>query len=222
MDMVSVQVTGSFQFVCAMGQQLAWLGAVCRLPSSGLRYCDPQFTQTKRENFNRPIVEIRYDTVAFDEDETKLCWHSLMADSVIATGFPIAERSDEDKGLQIPIEVMAAIAGVSMAVDMGSGFVLKGDTIAFIPVERRGNHVQWHLLDRDGESLDYSFLESSELRPLPRNAFNDKEVNSSIAFLGWAPNIRNHAGTYSVCQTDFGCIKRLANNFQQLTNWTIH
>jgi hypothetical protein len=202
-DVVIVQVTGSFQFVCAMGQQLAWLGAVCRLPSNGLRYCVPVFTRSKRENFNRPIVEIRYDIVAFDEDEIILCWHSLMADSVIATGFPIAERSDEDKGLQIPIEVMAAIAGVSMAFDIGSGFILKGDTIAFIPVEKRGDHVQWHLLDGDGEPLGHNFLGSSDLRPLPQNAFNDKEVNSSIAFLGWAPNVRNYAGTYTFCQTDF-------------------
>lgn len=203
LNTVTVQVVGSLQFVCAIGQQLAWLGAVCQLPSKGLRYCDPVFTRTKREDLSGLLVEIKYDTVAFDEDEAKLCWHSLMADSIIATGFPIAERSDEDKGLQLPIEVMAAIAGVSMAVDMGSGFILKGDTLAFIPVQRRGNHVQWHLLGGDGEPLGYDFLRNSSLRPLPRNDFSNEDINSSIAFLGWAPKIRNFAGTYSLCHEDF-------------------
>lgn len=68
---------------------------------------------------------IGYDVVLFDGDEIKPCWHSLVGDFVVATGLPIPERSYDNKGLQIPVEVMAALGGVSIAVDIGSGFFSK-------------------------------------------------------------------------------------------------
>jgi len=137
--------------------------------------------------------ELEYDVVSFDKDEIQLCWHFLIGDSVVATGFPIPERSYDDKGLQVPIEIMAALGGVSIAVDVGSGFFLKGETVAFIPVERRDDRVQWHLVDRDGELLDYGYLEKQGFKPLT-SKLDGEAINSTIAFLGWTPHVMNLAG----------------------------
>ena len=138
--------------------------------------------------------ELEYDVVSFDKDEVKLCWHSLIGDSVVATGFPIPERSYDDKGLQAPIEIMAALGGVSIAADVGSGFFLKGETVAFIPVERKNNRVQWHLVDRGGEPLDYEYLEKQGSKPLTLSKLDGEAINSTTAFLGWTPHIINLAG----------------------------
>lgn len=136
---------------------------------------------------------IDYDVVLFDSDEIKPCWHSLVGDFVVATGFPIPERSYDDKGLQIPVEVMAALGGVSIAVDIGSGLFLEGETIAFIPVERRGDRVHWQLVERVGEIVDYNYIEHEGFKLLPRSTL-DGEINSTTAFLGWTLHVISIAG----------------------------
>jgi hypothetical protein len=184
---------GSAEFLCIIGQQLAWLGAVCRLSKKGLCYCDTVWIHDRSGvNSDEHSFKLEYELLSFDSDEIKLCWHSLIGDSVVATGFPIPERSHDDKGLQIPVEIMAALGGVSIAVNTGSGFILKGETVAFIPVKRKKDHVQWHLVDRSGEPIDYEYLE--EQMPSTLATLDGEAINSTIAFLGWTSHIMNLAG----------------------------
>jgi hypothetical protein len=194
-DTVSVSATGSVEFLCTIGQQLAWLGAVCRSSRIGLCYCDTVWTHKRSgAHSGGEYFAIGYDVVLFDRDEIKPCWHSLVGDFVVATGFPIPERPSDDKGLQIPVEVMAALGGVYIAVDIGPGFFLKGETIAFIPVERRSDRVQWHLVEHGGEIIDYDYIEHEGFKLLPRSTLDGEAINSTTAFLGWTPHVINIAG----------------------------
>jgi hypothetical protein len=118
----------------------------------------------------------------------------LVGDFVVATGFPIPELSYDDKGLQIPVEVMAALGDVSIAMDIGSGFFLKAETIAFMLVERRSDRVQWHLVERGGEIIDYDYIEHEGFKLLPRSTLDGEAINSTTAFLGWIPHVINIAG----------------------------
>lgn len=197
-DSVKVFATGSPEFLCSIGQQLAWLGSVCTLPEQGLCYCDTVWNDTPAVDGAGVRFEITHRLSPFDKDEEKPCWHALFGKSVVATGFPIPERTYDDKGLQIPVEVMAALAGVSLAVNVGSpldGFVLKGDKLAFIPVERRDNHVQWHLIERGGETVEYAHLDQANIRPLGPDRLDEAAINSTVAFLGWTERVYNYAGT---------------------------
>jgi hypothetical protein len=92
------------------------------------------------------------------------------------------------------MEIMAALGGISVAVDFGSGFYLKGETIAFIPVEKRNNRVQWHLIDRGREPLDYEYLDTHGIKHLPQSTLDGEAINSSTVFLGWTPYVMNFAG----------------------------
>jgi hypothetical protein len=88
---------------------------------------------------------------------------------------------------------MTALSGVSIAMDIGSGFFLKGETIAFIPVER-SDRVQWHLVERGGEIIDYDYIEHEGFKLLPRSTLDEEAINSTTAFLGWTPHVINIAG----------------------------
>ena len=198
-DNVCVIVQGSSEFLCAIGQQLAWLGSVCRFPKSGLCYCDTLWSfvePTEEGSWNNPRFEIDYRVVPFDEDEISLCWHYLVTDSTIATGFPVQSRSIEDKGLQVPIEIMAALVGVSIAVDVGSGYFIKGETCAIYPVQRNmmPNHVQWHIFDNHEKPFEYLDM---KCQSLPLTKLSMEEINSTVAFLGWSQTIMNCAGKFS-------------------------
>jgi hypothetical protein len=165
------------------------------LSKNGLCYCDTVWIHDQSgANSDENSFQLEYDVVSFDTDETKLCWHSLIGDSVVATGFPIPERFYDDKGLQVPVEIMAALGGVSIAVNVGYGFFLKGETVAFIPVERKKDHVQWHLVDRSGEPLDYEYLEQQMLISSTLSTLDGEAINSTTAFLGWTPYVMNLAG----------------------------
>jgi hypothetical protein len=69
-------------------------------------------------------------------------------------------------------------------VDIGSGFFLKGETIAFIPVERRSDRVQWHLVKRGGEITDYDYIEHEGFKLLPRSTLDGEAINSTTALAG--------------------------------------
>ena len=53
--------------------------------------------------------------------------------------------SHDSEGLQILQEVLVALGGVSLAVDIGCGFSPKGGPIALIKEERKGDRIQWLL-----------------------------------------------------------------------------
>lgn len=230
-DTVQIAAHGPIDYVCNIGQQLAWLGAVCRLPTYGLRHCRMEFAadidllnvlnssiststptlprallQTKAESFSstdsRTIgFTMKYEMDVFDTNDRKnpsSCWHSLIGDASIATGFPIPDRNIDDRGLQIPTEVMAALAGSSIAVNIGSGYFIKGETLAICPMRRNKNrnHVQWHLFENESQKkLSYDALTKLVGENLPPEKLEMKDLSKTTAFLGWVQEVWNCAGT---------------------------
>ena len=187
-EMVSVEVVGPVDFVCTIGQQLAWLSSTCRFADHGPCYADLRIISEPEAHLARGSTRFETDTVSIDEDEDRLCWHSLTGDTVITSGFPITDRGQEDKGLQIPLKIMAALGGISYAIDVGAGYILRGEGVAFIPVAKRDSHVQWHLVRRD-EGLE-SYFELAE----QSQKLDGQDLSSTTAFLGWTMQAFNSAG----------------------------
>jgi hypothetical protein len=130
------------------------------------------------------------ETTTILNDECKLCWHSLTGDTVVVSGFPIMDRCPWDKGLQIPLDVMAALGGISFASDDGSGYCLRGEAVTFVPVAKRGDHVQWHLVHHE-EGPDDCFQVIK-----PAQILDEEAIRSTISFLGWTPKVLNYAGEF--------------------------
>lgn len=195
--MTTVIVSGPESLICIVAQQLAWLGAVCRTssPADGLAYCDTIWTK----NTNRVIssFKISYKIVRFNIEDQKGCWHDLLSNSVIATGFPVPKRPEGMIGLQIPLKTMAALGSISIAVNDGTGFVLSGDRFGFVPAERKQDAVQWHLVHKDGDELDLEDVLQSEHKRLSEEELDETALHSSTAFLGWTPKVHNYAGAGS-------------------------
>lgn len=111
---VIASVTGSKDFVIAIGQQLAWLGATCRprskQPQYGRRYslyCD---TFWRRHHTLSNSYAIWYDTVEVDveaaEDDY---WKNNFLDFCIASGYSIIERPRDEIGLQLPARLWKVV-----------------------------------------------------------------------------------------------------------------
>lgn len=144
-------------FVANAAQQLSWLSAALSSSPFGdgqVAYCKTQLLHTAQGG-----TEITSPT-AIDLSHFKIrrtfepllstespCWLPLFSDATISYGFPIPERLGE-VGLEIPIDIMAALAGIRHAVEYDGGIVMKGFSFMFIPTKHdRGNDtIQWHLV----------------------------------------------------------------------------
>jgi hypothetical protein len=210
---IHIDAEGSPEYLCAVGQQLAWLGAVCHFTESKPCYCDTLWSRTdSTRTISKDTIsfEITYEIVPFDKNEIEMCWHRLIEGATVATGFPVPSRSIENRGLQVPLDIMAALVGSSVAVDTGSGYFIRGEACALYPVDRSKDRgcIQWHLVeDREtpGKDDDSTNLPS----PVQYKRLTMKEIQSTTAYLGWTPGTLNCAGNR---KPHFRAYSRIINN----------
>lgn len=172
------------------------------------------------QKMNGPCFEISFELVPFDlkSDEKRPCWHALIGDSVVAKDFPVQERGSNDVGLQIPVEVMAALGGASIAVQIRPSFstyVIMGQSCAFIATEERESSIQWHFVDGGGEPVTYEYLTEKGFASTSCNMLDDNKINTKTAFLGWTTQVLNFAGMFAVTHEAW-ILQRHNRNFQVL------
>lgn len=170
-------------------QLLVWFGAAFQVSSSD----QLQHLQSKLH-----VVENKdrvYYTVDYDKSPVLVesCWFSLFNNPVIAQGFPVPERRNCERGLELPIELMATLGGGRHAVDFEGGLVIKGPSIAFVPVKQYKDTIQWHMVSNsDGTRLRYSDLKMH--RALQKEV-DYESVRTKRAILGWSRVAQTFLGT---------------------------
>ena len=138
---------------------------------------------------------VTFDTSDLSEDEQS-CWLPLFANPVIAQGFPVSKRENGERGLEIPLEIMAALGGVRHVTYFQGGLVLKGHSAIFVPVTRHHQSIQWHLIRRRGEQriLYREVTDECSKRAMLEEVDHDS-LRTTRAFLGWWKNTETHLGT---------------------------
>jgi len=106
-------------------------------------------------------------------------------------------RAPEERGLEIPLKMMASLAEATYATDFDGGILIKGFSAMFIPVVRIQNSVLWHLLyEDDGGRISY-FLANRYNRCSSVPGAGNVDVSllgSSRNFLGWVSSAVLKAG----------------------------
>jgi hypothetical protein len=186
------EAEGTGEKIVEIAQQLSWLGAALRhSPDDGLKNSEAKISTVQGW---KPIFDITFSMNPLNKNESS-CWHSLFTSSVIAKGFPIAERGQE-VGLEIPLEMMAALTGVRHAVEYQGGILLKGHSSAFLPVKRYKDSIQWHYIEND-ENVRLPYWEV-EARCPGRAMLEEVSIDSlknTRAFVGWWGTTETHLGT---------------------------
>lgn len=162
--------------------------------------------QVQYSNFNLTMLPIwdqseftpflvTFDTSELSVDEQS-CWLPLFANPVIAQGFPVSRRENGERGLEIPLEIMAALGGARHVTNFQGGLVLKGHSVIFVPVTRHHQSIQWHLIRRSGEQR---VLYRDVVDECPKRAMledvDHESLRTTRAFLGWWENAETHLGT---------------------------
>ena len=191
-----VTVIGPEDLVVTVGQQLSWICAACRGSRGTLSYGHVLFHEVDipSDPSAIPIFKINTEIVGVDTNESRSCWCAFLPGSVIAAGFPIRPRLSNESGLEIPLEIMSALGGILNATEFGGGYILKGRSTMFVPIERLGDSVQWHFLKKDQGRISYKDVRTLCPARLMLAEFGETALHSTRAFLGWYSATINHLG----------------------------
>ena len=181
-SVIKIEFIGSKEAAIDVLQLFVWFGAAFQVSSSD----QLQYLQSKVHMFENPPWDHLDFTVDYDKSPVsdQSCWFSLFNSPVIAHGFPIPERSHSEQGLELPIELMATLGGGRHVIEFEGGLVIKGPSMAFIPVQQFEDTIQWHMISNsDGTRLRYSDLR----RPRALlNEVNFESIRTKRAILGWS------------------------------------
>ncbi|KAI1746156.1 hypothetical protein F4680DRAFT_400578 [Xylaria scruposa] len=186
---------GPEDFVIDIIQQLCWLTAAFSTPPSSEKdivYC--RSTVESIPDLTRPEPILKLDT-CFKKllvDEKNPCWLSLFSNpkyiayGVIAYGFPIPARTNSI-GLEMSVNLMAAIIGARHAGTFDGGIVIKGFSSMFLPVARTRDGIQWHYVANRSSDTQLSYDKGVKRCPnrslLPDVDFTSLET--ARCFVGW-------------------------------------
>lgn len=145
---------------------------------------------------------IEFRTERFgDEDLSREgnCWRGMFRNPVIVRGYPILRRPMADTGvdmvdagLEIPLEMVAALTNCRRVVRFADTTFVKGFAAMLAAVRIVGNVVFWHLCyNPRGEYVSYE--DHRVRRGLQELSMHVLEKSRHI--VGWSDNIRNCAGS---------------------------
>ncbi|CAO2653455.1 Nn.00g028660.m01.CDS01 [Neocucurbitaria sp. VM-36] len=182
------------QSLVEFAQQLAWLGSVLRISPFGEQsaYFKPLFLRSGPRFF-----EIKFKHASIHGTEYA-CWLPLFCGAAIAAGFPIPERGDEI-GLEVPLALLAGLAGVRHAVEYDNGVVMKGFSHMFVPVRRINDRLQWHAISSLDTENRLSYQDGLS-RCGSRATLQEvglRDLESLRNFVGWCSVVESRLGSHS-------------------------
>ena len=195
-----------------IGQQLSWLGAALRTSRGqyGPVYSTPFINRIlhKRESsfqprFQPPLADI-ICKIAFKTEEigkppnpiNGQCWHDIFKNPVIVRGYPIPQRPEWGTGLEIPLNVMAGLAGSQRLDRFKDKLYIKGVSTMLVPTKQNGDVICWHMIyNKDGSRISYLDDNVDQEQQISR-----VDLENSRHVLGWCSEARFYAGETISCK----------------------
>jgi len=168
-----VIATGTSDSIAEIGEQLAWLGAALRSsPSeSGVTTCSPIIQSTHltedsslAETFGSKILAQILCIIKFEmKPQTKSaevsngqCWQNMFNNPVMVSGYPILTKHEQGLGLEMPLNIIAGLAGSDRATIFDGKVFIKGFSTMLIAIRKTRDLLLWHYFyNVDGERLAY-------------------------------------------------------------------
>jgi len=198
-----IEASGIAEFVAELGEQLAWLGAALRpSPSaSAVAYCLADIeTYPMEYNVSSGFegvtckIKYRFEEIQASPDEPGQCWHPMFANTVIVKGFPIRKRngSSQKTGLEIPLDMMAALADTRYVQTFDSKLFIKGFSTMLVPTTRCNDEeiVLWHLLYNKSPTERISYLDCA----CEHAEVTMAELETSRHVVGWCSEAVSRVG----------------------------
>lgn len=128
------------------------------------------------------------------------CWMNLFSSCPVVMGYPIPTRNSRKPGLEIPLDIMAALIGADRITPFGNDLIIKGYSGLFYATEHHDDCVMWHLICNKSDSESGSSRISFADRRIPQPTSQKLSLLRPIDALdkrhivGWTSTVRSNAG----------------------------
>ena len=174
----------------AILQQLVFLATALRCSREG----PPKLSKCKVD-WDHDHFVIKLEDLCEIADTDQSCWHRIYQGGVIAYNLPIPQRGDEI-GLELPHEMMISLTDTWYPVEHANGVILKGKTMALLPIAMSSTAVQWHLVTSNGPDL---MLTLNDLADGPTSVLPLDQLHLAAqkrAILGYCSTAKIWLGTH--------------------------
>ncbi|KIV91960.1 hypothetical protein PV10_06446 [Exophiala mesophila] len=170
-------------------EELAWLGAACREHSVadqlGMCFIDVQYLSSVE-----PHIAVTYSLKdlkpATGHATDSSCWHALFRNSVVVQGYPIKRRTQNQQGLEMPMELMLGLGLTDTVTVYNRGLVIDGLQSMFVPVGRTKDSIQWHYIHSElDECIMYSRADEVCPDRLREDRLDESALGIGRNFVGW-------------------------------------
>ncbi|KAH8803460.1 hypothetical protein F5884DRAFT_712243 [Xylogone sp. PMI_703] len=216
-----VEAFGTGDSVAEIGEQFAWLGAALR-PSPyelGVAYSTPFIEDIQVESspghpksgtqsWSKILCKINF-RVERGEEQVELsngqCWHNLFRNPVVVKGYPIPRRSEYDTGLEMPLNIMAALAHAQRVTIFGGKLFIKGFCTMLILTKYVEDMVIWHMIfNEDGSHISYVDPRIRNILGAYPESVDVLDLERARHVIGWCSNVKSYAGTSPDADYDIG------------------
>ena len=123
------------------------------------------------------------------------CWKEMFLNPTIVKGYPIMHREADIYGLEIPLKTMMDLVQTTKITWNQRLPILKGFSAMIVPIQLRGDCLQWHLLfNKDKSRISYN---DSRLRGIERDNLDKiRTIDLEVVrhFVGWCRQVDNVIG----------------------------
>jgi hypothetical protein len=193
-----VEAFGTGDSIAEIGELLGWLGAALR-PSpyqDELAYSTPVIRCILPST--QPRCKIEFVTRSGSDrlqGENGQCWQNMFRNPVVVDGYPILKRLKRHTGMEISLDIMAALAGAQRVTNFLGKIFIKGFCTMLIPTDRFDDMVIWHLLfHEDGRHISYNDPRICNLAGPSVDSLCLSELENLRHIVGWCSNMKNYAG----------------------------
>ncbi|KAH6973134.1 hypothetical protein BKA56DRAFT_620496 [Ilyonectria sp. MPI-CAGE-AT-0026] len=212
---LQVKITGEPEIIAEVAQEVVWISTALRIPpgdhgchhySNGSIAAE---TIPSDGSFDADCDALFFISCNFEKISPKeqSCWLRLVDHTaVVAHHFPIPRR-ESAQGLEVPLEILREMAGIHFAVDFRGGIIMKGPFTMLVPIARRNDIVQWHLISNleEGQRLSYQAgLDQCKHRALT-DQVDLESLKTTRAVVGWCSQARTMLGMNEMnyCNIDY-------------------
>ncbi|KAF1962385.1 hypothetical protein CC80DRAFT_400140, partial [Byssothecium circinans] len=126
------------------------------------------------------------------------CWHALFRNAVIAQGFPVPVKAEKNTGMEIPLNILAALVRAHRIQEFGGNFFIKVFSALLVLTKYAADVAVWHLLyNQNGEHLSYTspkVVAAISAVPQPVQLHS---LQSARHVVGWCSKVSCFAGSPS-------------------------
>ena len=184
-----LRVEGLATAVTSVGKLLAWITTALREPiKNTLAYSDCEFGCLSPFVFDIRARALRPVKAGIS------CWQPLFQGTVMAHKFPVPARSDE-KGLELPFDLMVALGRIWYPMHYQNGIVLKGYSTILVPTDKKDDSIQWHFIQTDSHAERIELDTVFQHRSPPIQNIDMSTLRSARAYVGWVDQAKISAGS---------------------------